>query len=213
MAKRPNLLYVFADQLGYQHCGFAGNLVARTPNLDAFAAEGLSFRQMVANHPVCSAYRATLMTGLYTTSHGMVINELRLRTTHRCLGHQLTDAGFQTGYIGKWHLYANQLGHHREPRNSYVPRGPDRLGFDGFWAAYNFHHEYYHVDYHTESPAKIPYGDGVWEPDAQTDLAIDFIRERADDDDPFALFLSWGPPHDPWNDDNVPTEYLSLIHI
>jgi len=207
MAKRPNLLYVFADQLGYQHCGFAGNLVARTPNLDAFAAEGLSFRQMVANHPVCSAYRATLMTGLYTTSHGMVINELRLRTTHRCLGHQLTDAGFQTGYIGKWHLYANQLGHQREPRTSYVPRGPDRRGFDGFWAAYNFHHEYYHVDYHTESPAKIPYGDGVWEPDAQTDLAIDFIRERADDDDPFALFLSWGPPHDPWNDDNVPTEY------
>lgn len=207
MANRPNLLYVFADQLGYQHCGFAGNPVARTPHLDAFAAEGLSFRQMVANHPVCSAYRATLMTGLYTTSHGMVINELRLRTSHRCLGHQLTEAGYQTGYIGKWHLYANELGHHFEPRNSFVPRGPDRLGFDGYWAAYNFHHVYYDTYYHTETPEKIFYGEGVWEPDAQTDLAIDYLQEHASGDEPFALFLSWGPPHDPWGDNNVPAEH------
>lgn len=205
-ARQPNLLYVFADQLGYQHCGFAGNPLARTPHLDQFAATGCQCREMVANQPVCSAYRATLMTGLYTTSHGLVINELRLRTDHTCLGHLLTNAGYQTGYIGKWHLYANELGHHFEPRNSFVPRGPDRLGFDGYWAAYNFHHLNYGTYYHTESPEKIYYGEGVYEPEAQTDLALDFLAQQKGDD-PFALVLSWGPPHDPWGDDNVPAEW------
>jgi arylsulfatase A-like enzyme len=202
-ARRPNLVYVFADQLGYQHCGYTGNPKARTPRLDALAREGTSFRQMVVNQPVCSAYRATLMTGLYTTSHGLVINELRLRTDHDCLGHGLTRAGYQTAYIGKWHLYANELGNHFDPKNSFVPRGPNRLGFDGLWAAYNFHHENYGTYYHTESPEKVFYGQGVYEPDAQTGLAIDWLRQ-ARRDQPFAMFLSWGPPHDPWNDGNTP---------
>ena len=68
----------------------------------------------------------------------MVISELRMNPNQRCLGHILTEADYDTCYIGKWHLYANELGHHDEPRNSFVPRGPDHLGFDGEWAAYNF---------------------------------------------------------------------------
>lgn len=64
--------------------------------------------------------------------------------------------------IGKRHLYANQIGHHHDPRNSFVPRGPHRLGFDGEWMAYNFHHENHNTYYHTALPEKIYYGAGVY---------------------------------------------------
>ncbi len=235
--RRPNLVFVFADQLGYMRCGYAGDEKARTPNIDRFASEGVDFRQAVASSPVCAAFRASLLTGKYTTSTGMVINELRLGTDHECFGHVLTHGGYRTGYIGKWHLYANDS-NHLDPKNSFVPPGPDRLGFDGYWAAFNFNHGYYGACYHTDSPERIPYADGVsrgsmpretlefasgklstpatggrgvYEPDAQTDLAIDFIRDAADAGDPFALFVSYGTPHDPWSPENVPPEYLEMF--
>jgi arylsulfatase A-like enzyme len=209
--RRPNLLYVFADQLRYRSLGYAGDAKARTPNLDRFAREGVDFHNAVASAPVCTAYRASLMTGRHTTSHGMVINELRMNPNQRCFGHVLTDGGYHTGYIGKWHLYANELGHHFEARNSFVPRGPHRLGFDGEWMAYNFHHINYGGYYHTESPEKIFYGDGVYEPEAQTGLAVDFLERAAARSEPFALFLSYGPPHDPWDEGNVPARFRDMF--
>ena len=209
--RRPNIIFLLADQLRYQSCGYAGDSLARTPNIDAMARDGMNFRQMVSHMPVCSAYRASLFTGKYTTSTGMVINELRMNPDHRCLGHVLADGGYETGYIGKWHLYADQLGHHYEPRNSFVPRGPHRLGFDGLWAAYNFHHNYYGSYYHTESPEKIFYGEDVFEPDAQTDMALDFIEGRAESEKPFFLMVSYGTPHDPWVQSNVPKKYYDMF--
>lgn len=204
---RPNIIFVFADQLRYQSCGFAGDKRAETPNLDQFAANGVNLRQAVSSMPVCAAYRASLFTGKYTSSTGMVINELRMNTNHRCLAHCLTDAGYDTGYVGKWHLYANELGNHEDSKNSFVPVGADRLGFDGFWAAYNFHHTYFGTYYHTNSDEKIYHPVDVFEPDAQTDMAIDFIKKSKNTDNPFYLTLSIGTPHDPWNQDNVPPEF------
>jgi arylsulfatase A-like enzyme len=205
----PNLLYVFADQLRYRSCGYAGDPLARTPNIDTLAEESLSFSNAVSGHPVCAPYRAGLFTGKYTTSTGMVINELRMNTHHRCIGHVLTENGYDTAYIGKWHLWANQLGHHYDARNSYTPPGPDRLGFDGYWAAYNFHHEYVDAYYHTDSPEKITLKG--YEPDGQTDLAIEQLRASADSSKPFAMFLSYGTPHDPWVPENVPAAYLEAF--
>lgn len=209
--KRPNLIFVFADQLGYTRCGYAGDPKARTPSIDRLAGQGVNFCQAVASMPVCSAYRASLLTGKYTTSTGMVINELRMQTTHECFGHVLTRGGYQTGYIGKWHLYANVLGNHEDPRNSFTPPGPDRLGFDGYWASYGFHHDYYGACYHTNSPEKIFYGEGVYEPDGQTDLAIGYLERSATANRPFAMFLSYGTPHDPWSADNVPPAYRAMF--
>lgn len=208
MPKKPNLIYVFADQLRYSSCGYAGDPKAQTPHIDALAAQSLNLCNAVSGHPVCAPYRASLFTGKYTTSTGMVINEIRMNPDHRCLAHVLGEGGYETAYIGKWHLYANEWGNHYDPRNSYIPPGPDRLGFDGFFAAYNFHHEYYgaHAYYHLDSPEKI-YVDG-YEPDAQTDLAIRQLQRLSSGDKPFALFLSIGTPHDPWTPDNVPAAYL-----
>ena len=210
-SRRPNIICLLADQLRYQSCGYAGDEKARTPNIDRLASDGVNFHQAVSHMPVCSAYRASLFTGKYTTGTGMVINELRMNPNQTCLGHILTQAGYDTGYIGKWHLYANQRGDHFDPKNSFVPRGPHRLGFDGYWAAYNFHHEYYGSYYHTESPEKIFYGDHVFEPDAQTDMALDFLAKKASGDAPFFLMVSYGTPHDPWVESNVPTKFYNMF--
>ncbi len=209
---RPNLLFVFADQLRLQSCGYAGDAKAHTPNMDRLAAQGVSFANAVSSTPVCSAFRASLLTGKYTTTTGMVINELRLSPDHECFGHVLTRVGYQTGYIGKWHLWANQLGHHDEVRNAFVPPGPYRLGFDGYWAAYNFHHIYRNAYYFRDEPKKIRYGGpDVYEPDAQTDLAVAFLERAARARRPFALFLSYGTPHDPWTWANAPKKESALF--
>ena len=76
--RSPNLVYVFADQLRYQSCGYAGDERARTPNIDRFSREGVNFRQCVSGSPMCAPYRASLFTGKYSSSTGMVINELRM---------------------------------------------------------------------------------------------------------------------------------------
>lgn len=212
--RRPNLIFVFADQLRARSLGCYGDKKAITPHIDRFARQSLQFDQMVANSPVCTAYRATLMTGKYTTSHGMVINELRMNPNQRCFGHVLRDGNYRTAYIGKWHLYANELGHHREVRNSFVPKGEHRLGFDDEWKAYNFNHLNYSPDafWHGDEAEINYYGDGEYESDAQTDFAIDFIRRaNRDGQQPFAMFLSWGPPHDPWTRDNVPDRFWRMF--
>lgn len=208
-ARRPNLVYVFADQLGFHHCGYAGDEHAHTPNIDRLAAQSFSFHSAVSSSPVCAPYRATLMTGKYQSSTGMVINELRLSPQHECFGHVLTRAGYQTAYLGKWHLWANELGHHEETRNGFVPPGPYRLGFDGYWAAYNFNHSYNHAPYFRDTPHRETHGQ--YEPESQTTLAIEWLRAAAVRPAPFALFLSWGPPHDPWGWDNAPPAQSGLF--
>ncbi len=208
-ARRPNLVYVFADQLGFHHCGYAGDVQARTPNIDRLAAGSFSFRDAVSSSPVCAPYRATLMTGKYQSSTGMVINELRMSPNHECFGHVLTRAGYRTAYVGKWHLWANELGHHDETRNGFIPPGPYRLGFDGFWAAYNFNHTYYNAPYFRDTPERQIHK--LYEPDSQTDMAMNWLRDAARNPEPFALFLSWGPPHDPWGADNVPPQYAEMF--
>jgi len=205
---QPNLIYVFADQLRYQSLGYAGDKNAQTPNIDAFAAESADFYNAVSGHPVCAPYRASLFTGLYTPSTGMVINEIRLATNHRCFAHVLKESGYDTSYIGKWHLHGNYPGRHYDAEMSFIPKGPDRLGFDDYFAAYNFHHSFYGAAayYHLDTADKI-YCEG-YEPDAQTDMAIQRLKAHTESGKPFALFLSVGTPHDPWEPGNVPGECL-----
>ena len=76
--RRPNLVYLFADQLRYSSCGYAGDERARTPHIDRLAAVSANFRSAVSSTPLCAPYRASLLTGKYQSSTGMVINELRL---------------------------------------------------------------------------------------------------------------------------------------
>ena len=211
---RPNLIFVFVDQLRLQSCGYAQDRydgtyadepAPHTPNIDQLAGESADFRQAVAGSPICAPCRASLLTGKHTSSTGMVINELRAMPDPDAIGHVLSDNGYHTGYIGKWHLYGKD---HSE-RQQFVPPGPYRLGFDQEWKAYNFNHEYYDGFYHEDTFDRIDVPG--YEPHTQTDLAIDYLKRRRASGDPFALFLSYGPPHDPWRWDNCPEPFNHLF--
>lgn len=210
MPAKPNLIYVFADQLRRDAVACNGG-PAPTPHLDGLYRQSLNLCNAVSGHPVCAPYRASLLTGKYTTSTGMVINEIRLNPDHRCFAHVLNDFGYENAYIGKWHLYAAEWGNHYDPKNSFIPKGPDRLGFDGYFAAYNFHHEYYGdpAYYHLDTPEKIHHKG--YEPDCQTDMAIAQLNRLSRCGKPFSLFLSLGTPHDPWVPENVPAECLERV--
>ncbi len=110
----PNLVFVFPDQMRGQALGFLNEDPVLTPNLDRFAEESLVLTNAVSNYPVCSPYRAMLMTGKYAHANGVLSNcnsasapfACELRRTDRCWSDVLKNHGYSLGYIGKWHLDA-----------------------------------------------------------------------------------------------------------
>jgi arylsulfatase A-like enzyme len=113
-AQRPNIIFILADDLGWAELGCYGNTFNETPNLDKLATQGTRFIDAYASAPVCSPYRAALMTGQYPARVGMT-DYLRpgdsnhLSTDHITIAEMLKRTGYTTGIIGKWHLtgYAN----------------------------------------------------------------------------------------------------------
>jgi len=193
----PNILFVFADQMRAQSAGWMGNKQVRTPNLDRFARQGLIFDNAVSCCPVCTPYRASLLTGLYPLRHGLLLNDVRLPTNLPTIAKVLKAAGYDTGYIGKWHLDGPN-------RGGFTPPGPRRQGFD-YWAAAGCTHNYLKSHYYRDDPTPI-WIEG-YDADHQSDLAIEYVRSHGTDR-PFCLFLSWGPPHDPYQ--LMPKEYKTF---
>jgi arylsulfatase A-like enzyme len=191
---RPNVLLIIPDQLRAQALGCMGNPDVQTPHLDRLAAEGILFRHTFANTPVCCPARAILLTGKYPHKNGMVANDLRLRESETTLAKLLKEQGYQTGFIGKWHLDGGK----RDP--GFVPPGPRRQGFD-FWAACECRHDHFNPFWFRDTPE--PVRSPKFEAEALTDVAIEFLR--ANRSKPFFLVLSMGPPHDPYG---APPEYM-----
>ena len=110
--EHPNLVIVFPDQMRGTSMAFRGLEPVITPNLDRFAAESLVLPEAVSNFPVCSPYRAMLMTGKYPFGNQVVGNctsrtephNCELQQADRCWSDILKDQGYSLGYIGKWHL-------------------------------------------------------------------------------------------------------------
>lgn len=200
--RRPNLIYVFADQLRHDVFGFRGDTKAITPNFDSLAAQAVSFTNCVSTSPVCAAYRASLFTGKHTSSTGVVVNQCCINPNHRAIGYVLNDAGYRMGYLGKWHLVDESV----RP----IPAGPARLGFQyaDVWRGYSFNHRNYEGFYWENDENGIPQRHDIegYQTYAWTNMAIDFIRSSARQDRPFALFLSYSPPHDDWEEWNVPPD-------
>jgi arylsulfatase A-like enzyme len=192
--RRPSVLFLFADQLRGRDLGCMGSPVVRTPWIDRLADEGVLASRAYANSPVCTPNRGTLLTGLFPHGHGAIANDMPMDPGVPSIGRTLRDAGYRTGYVGKWHLDG-------VPRSRFTPPGDRRHGFE-YWAAYNCAHDYFNPTYYRDDPVPVV-ADG-YEPVVQTDLAVEFLQSLTADDS-FALFLSWGPPHDPY--DQVPEEY------
>ena len=135
-------------------------------------------------------------------NHGLIINDLPLRTDVPHIAQCLNDGGYRCGYIGKWHVDGRD-------RGGFIPPGPRRRGFDDFWAVANCTHNYDAAHYYLNDDPE-PYWHEGYEPFSQTQMAEQYLRSRGDDgaDQPFCLFLAYGPPHFPYM--NAPDEYNAI---
>lgn len=194
-AARPNILLLLPDQMRGSAMGVAGNPDVQSPHLDRLAREGVRFKRTYANVPVCCPARAILLTGTYPHVNGMIANDLRLRESEITIAEILRDAGYRTGFIGKWHLDGGP----RDP--GFVPPGPRRQGFE-FWAAYQCHHRHFLPWYFRDTPEMIIVP--KFEAEASCDFAVEFIRGQPREK-PFFLMVQMGPPHDPYG---APDAYM-----
>jgi len=183
--KKPNVVYIFADQLRSMSLGCYGDKQAITPNIDKLASEGMIFKNAISTWPICSPFRGMLLTGRYPMSNGVVYNNLPLWKGQPSIATALKAQGYQTGYIGKWHLNGDDNRHVPEDR---------RFDFD-YW-----------VPVDRPTLATQPDGTQVWRPDYYTDKAVEYIE--AHKDKPFCLFMSYLPPHDPYV---APDKYMKLF--
>ena len=102
--QRPNILFVFSDQQRYSALGANGNRIVQTPTIDRLAAEGMVCDNVFSNHPLCSPYRAILLTGRYAWQNLVIDNEYRPRGDIPTLPATLRDHGYGTGHVGTFHL-------------------------------------------------------------------------------------------------------------
>jgi arylsulfatase A-like enzyme len=224
---RPNIVFVFPDQLRQQAVGFVDEDPVLTPNLDRFARQSVVFTNAVSNRPVSSPYRAMLFTGRYPHSNGVLSNcnsltrpyGCELRKTDRCLSDVLAEAGYCQGYVGKLHLDSpreEDYPHTEGPRSdgvawdAYTPPGPRRHGFD-FWCSYGCCDRHLDPHYWTgDAPVSERVRPREWSVKHETDVAVRYIRNEGGEfrgpGAPFSLFVAYNPPHTPF--EQVPEKYL-----
>lgn len=197
--KKPNVVLILADDLGYADLGCQGSKTIRTPNLDKMAAEGSRFTSFYVSQAVCSASRAALMTGCYANRVGMqgALNHTSREGIHpdeTLLPEVLKQHGYATAIYGKWHLGTAPLFH------------PLKHGFDEFWGIpYSNDNSKYHPSLAAEMPPLPVYDDLKVEqtdPDQSqftrriTEKAVSFIRRKAGSS-PFFLYVPHVMPHVP----------------
>ncbi len=195
--KRPNVIFVFADQWRMQATEYAGDPNVKTPNLNSLAERSVIFTNAIAGCPVCSPYRASFLTGQFPLTHGVFVNDVYLQHNAVSIADAFKEAGYDTAYIGKWHVDGHG-------RSAYIP--PERRqGFE-YWKVLECTHNYNNSPYYSGNSDEKLYWDG-YDAIAQTRDAQKYIKEH-DDKKPFLLVLSWGPPHNPY--ETAPKVYRSM---
>lgn len=184
----PHILFVFADQMHGFALGCMGNSEIRTPHLDALARRGTLFRQAYSCAPICTPYRAMLMSGRYSTQTGCIDNHRPLPPGECHLAQGLNQAGYHTSYVGKWHIGGNG--------NRSVP--PElRYGFTDFigYQCYNSYIDGLHFFDEAEQLHEFT----GHRTTVTTDLAIARLQQarRQHADKPLALMVSYQNPHYP----------------
>ena len=203
VADHPNIVFVLADQWRAQATGYAGNPDVQTPHLDSLASESVVFNTAVAVLPVCSPFRASLLTGQYPTTHGLFYNDKPLPNEALTMAEIYKEAGYQTGYIGKWHLNGHAVG--EDPfsaRDQPIPEDR-RQGFD-YWKVREVTHDYNNSFYFDENNERHTWPG--YDAFSQTDSAISYIHRKKDK--PFLLVMSWGSPHAPYH--TAPQQYRQM---
>src|SRR5579872_2669379 len=174
---RPNILFLMADQFRADALGAGGNDWVRTPNLDRMARTGVMFSNAYTPQALCTPARGSLMTGVYPHTTRLDHNLYEVQDAFHMPEFRLTpnlptllrEAGYRTGYIGKWHL------------------GDGNPGLFDYWNGYNSLQPHW-IGKRYQS---------AYRSDVETDDAIRFLDENRAR--PFALFVSYYPPHTPYD--------------
>jgi len=184
---KPNVLILLADQLRAQALGYSGDVNARTPSIDALANESTNFSNAITCCPLCSPARASLLTGQFPLSHRVIVNDVHLGNGVPSIASVFKNAGYDTAYIGKWHLDGSGS------RSAFIPK--DRRQEFGSWSVLECTHDYYHSRYWGDDDMMHRWKG--YDAIAQSKAAREFMMGR-DISTPFFLVVSWGPPHDPY---------------
>ena len=219
-AKRPNLIYVYPDEMRATTMGFLGKEPVITPNLDKFSKESLVLTNVGVNYPVCVPYRCMLMTGMYPHNNGVITNCFRdgkdLPAQHVWWSDVLNDGGYDCGYIGKWHITKTVGAEYKGEKlkghaRGWVPK-EKRHGFK-YWRSHTSNN-HLKAPYWTEKDKPqdvkiVP----KWTAEFDADNAIEFLDNKGgkfrDPNKPFALAISMNPPHSPYKG-FVPKKYVDM---
>ena len=183
----PNILFLFSDQQRWDTLGCCNPAIDFTPHLDQLAAEGTRFANAFTCQPVCGPARACLQTGLYAAQTGCYRNGIPLRPAAPTLADHFHENGYETAYIGKWHLSCTG--------DKPVPVEL-RAGYRDHWLAADtleFTSTGYEGGYMYDGQnRRVAFGG--YRVDTQTDFVLDYLNNRKSDR-PFFLFVSWLEPH------------------
>ena len=178
-AKRPNIVFILSDDHAYQTIGAYGAKIAKTPNIDRIAKEGAKFNNAIVTNSICGPSRATFLTGKYSHKNGYPLNEQKFDTDQLLFPALLQSSGYQTAWLGKWHL-------------GNLPKGFD------YYNILNGQGEYFNPDF--ISSAKDTVRKEGYVTNIITDLATSWLDNR-DKSKPFFLVVGEKATHRSWHPD------------
>jgi len=193
--RKPNVLYIMADDLGYADLSCYGRRDYRTPVLDRLATEGMMFTHAYANSAVCTATRVGLITGRYQYRLPVGLYEplgpqdVGLPPEHPTIASLLRQAGYRTTLVGKWHM------------GSLPKYGPLKSGYDEFWGLYGGGVDYFRHGFSGQSDlwdGETRVEETGYVTDLLADRAIATLDRRKADGKPFFISLHFTAPHWPW---------------
>ena len=167
---RPNIVVIVVDDMRFDEYGSGGHPYLKTPHIDALGASGATFTNAYHTTPLCSPNRASILTGQYTSKHGVLDNSSRSLASHKLhtFAQELQKSGYETAHVGKWHM-----GNDASPRPGY-----------DYWVSFQGQGKSYDPDLYEDGRIHNVKG---YVTDIFTDRAIDFIsRER---DKPFMVYV------------------------
>lgn len=173
--KRPNIIFIFSDDHAYQAISAYGSRLVQTPNIDRIAREGVLFNHAMVTNSICGPSRATLLTGKYSHKNGYPLNEQKFDVNQTLFPRLLQENGYQTAWIGKWHL------------------GNLPQGFD-YWRILPGQGNYYNPDFISKDDTTRMPG---YVTNVISDLSFNWLNHR-DTSKPFMLVIGEKATHREW---------------
>ena len=174
-----NLIFILTDDHRWNAMSCAGDRYVNTPHMDRLAAEGMRFTNAFVTTSLCSPSRASFLTGKYVHTHGKWDNiTTELSPEHKTFPHYLQEAGYETAFIGKWHMNSNDM---------------RRSGFD-HWVSFKGQGVYFNPELNINGERVKEEG---YNTDILTDHAIQWLEKRSEK--PFCLYLSFKAVHGPFS--------------